>query len=54
MKKQITTLNRYKKDAITAARELYYPQQVINKIRIAETESEVSRIMRDARMKKYS
>lgn len=48
------TLNKYKRDAITAARELYYPQQVINKIRIAETESEVSRIMRDARLKKYS
>lgn len=47
-------LNKYRKDAITAARELYYPQEVVKKIQKAETEDEISKIMFNARMKKYA
>lgn len=53
-KQKMSALRNYRKEAITAARELFYPPEVVHKILLADTESEVSRIMRDARMKKYS
>ena len=41
----------YKRTAITAARDLCYSDEVIMQIRNAKTENEISRIMRDARLK---
>lgn len=40
----------YKRFAIKAAKELYYPDAVIAKLKEAQTESEISRIMRNARL----
>lgn len=42
-------LKTYKKEAVTAAIELYYPQSVIDAIREAKTEAEVANILHDAR-----
>ena len=52
--KQEQKLRSYKKEATTAARELYYPPEVLRKIQQAKTEDEISRIMFNARMKKYA
>lgn len=41
--------NFYKKDAIKAATELRYGKEVIDAIRAAETDNEISRIMAAAR-----
>lgn len=48
-KQSIAALKSYRKDAITAARELFYPPEVVSKIRLAETEREISDIMVKAR-----
>ena len=39
----------YKRKAIKAARELHYPQSVISQLQSATTESEIERIMYQAR-----
>ena len=39
----------YKRQAITTAKELYYPKSVILRLQSATTESEIARIMRTAR-----
>lgn len=41
----------YKRTAITTARDLCYSDEVIMQIHNAKTENEISRIMRDARLK---
>ena len=41
----------YKRTAITTARDLRYSDEVVMQIRNAKTENEISRIMRDARLK---
>ena len=41
----------YKRTAITTARDLCYSDEVVMQIRNAKTENEISRIMRDARLK---
>lgn len=40
----------YKRTAITTVRDLCYSDEVIIQIHNAKTESEISRIMRDARL----
>lgn len=40
----------YKRRAITAAKELYYPDAVIAKLKEAQTDNEIERIMRFARL----
>lgn len=40
---------KYKRQAISAARQLCYPEYVIAKLRTAQTECEISRIMATAR-----
>lgn len=47
--KHYYTSRIYKKEAIRIAKELQYPQEVIDKISIAQSEDEVSRIMTEAR-----
>lgn len=47
-------LKKYKKEAIIAAKELFYPQEIENKIRNAKTEAEVSNIMFNQRLKMYA
>ena len=54
MIKQEQKLRSYKKEATTAAKELCYPKEVITKIQQEKTEDEISRIMFNARMKKYA
>lgn len=44
-------LERAKYDAIKAAGELYYPQLVIEKIKAAKNEVEITNIMKTARKK---
>lgn len=39
----------YKKTALKAAKELNYGQAVINEVRAAKSDQEISRIMRNAR-----
>lgn len=39
----------YKRKAITAARQLFYPKSVILRLQSAQTESEIARIMKTAR-----
>lgn len=39
----------YKRSAIKAANELCYPKEIIDKLEEAKTESEIARIMRNAR-----
>jgi len=39
----------YKRHAIKAARELFYPKEVILRLKLAETDGEIERIMRTAR-----
>ncbi len=39
----------YKRHAIKAARELYYSKEIILRLQCATTESEIARIMIDAR-----
>ena len=39
----------YKRQAIAAARELYYPETIILRLNSATTDSEIARIMRTAR-----
>ena len=41
--------NQYKKEALEAARDLCYSREVINKIREAKSDNEISRIMKSAR-----
>ena len=40
---------KYKRQAISAARQLCYPDYIITKLRSAQTESEICRIMSTAR-----
>lgn len=42
---------QWKEDAMTAANELCYPIEVINKIKRAKTEKEADLILRTARLK---
>lgn len=42
-------MSRWKKKAITTARELYYPKEVIEAIENAKTENEVTLILTTAR-----
>lgn len=39
----------YKQKAIAAAKQLYYAQSVIERLKAATTETEISRIMKTAR-----
>jgi hypothetical protein len=39
----------YRRFAITAARDLFYPESVISALRKATTEAEIARIMGEAR-----
>ena len=41
----------YKRTAIRAAKDLFYPQSVILRLQSATTENEICRIMRTAREK---
>ena len=41
--------NQYKKEALEAARDLCYGREIINKIREAKSDNEISRIMKSAR-----
>lgn len=43
------SLETYKNEAIKAAKGLYYGQRVINKIKAAKSETEITNIMADAR-----
>lgn len=43
----------YRNDAIKAARDLRYGQDVIDKIKAAKTDAEIDRIMRKARYEKF-
>lgn len=43
----------YRKDAIKAARDLRYGDEVIEKLKAAESDSEITRIMKDARKKRF-
>lgn len=43
------SFSTYKKEAIRVARELYYPQKVINKLNAAKTEIEIDNILAVAR-----
>lgn len=47
-------LKKYKKEAIRAARELFYPPEIESKIRNANSEAEVSKIMFNQRLKMYA
>lgn len=46
------TFKQIKKDRIQMARDLCYGPKVILKLELAETEEELTRIMRDARKEK--
>lgn len=50
--KRIPQVDTYKTSAIKAARELFYGDEVIQRLKNAETDDEISRIMSDARVKK--
>jgi plasmid stabilization system protein ParE len=39
----------YKRKAITAAKDLFYPKSVISRLQKAETENEIARILHTAR-----
>lgn len=39
----------YKRQAIRTARDLFYPEEVIQKLKTAQSVSEISRIMKTAR-----
>ena len=41
----------YKRQAITIAKQLFYPQSVILRLQSATTENEIARIMKTAREK---
>lgn len=43
----------YKRHAINAAKELYYPKSVISRLKSAETEKEIQQIMMNARKGNY-
>ena len=43
----------YKKNAIQAAKELKYPPSVIQKIERAESDAEITRILKNARLKEW-
>lgn len=43
----------YKSQAIKAAKDLFYGKKVIEKLKAAESESEISRIMITARKEKF-
>lgn len=43
----------YRALALTAARDLGYDYEVISKIKTAQTDSEIDRIMRNARLEKF-
>ena len=45
--------HNYKKQAIQAARDLYYDEEVIARLKNAKTDAEVSRIMVKARKDSY-
>ena len=51
---KMNELKKYKKEAIIAARELFYPPEVANKIKVAQSEAEVSNIMLNERLKMYA
>ena len=53
-KQKMAALRNYRKEAITAARELFYPPEVVTKIRLADTEREISDILMNARKKMYA
>ena len=42
----------YKKDAVKAAEELRYGDNVVNRIKVAKTEAEIQRIMTTERHKR--
>lgn len=42
-------VNTYRKDAITAAKELFYEDGVVSQLKAAKTIGEIERIMIDAR-----
>lgn len=46
---KINGLRKYKKEAIKAAKELYYGEDVIEKIKEAKTENQIRNIMEEAR-----
>lgn len=43
----------YRDNAIKAAKDLFYPKEVIEKVKAAKSEAEVCRIMANARREKF-
>jgi hypothetical protein len=50
---RISEENKYRHDAIKAAKELQYGKAVITQIKNAQSDSEITRIMKTARNKKF-
>ena len=48
-KKDSESINAYKKYAVQAAKDLYYPLKVLEEIKKATDENQIERIMRSAR-----
>lgn len=48
-KEIIAKIRAYKKEAIKAAKELYYGEDIIEKIKEAKTENQIRNIMKEAR-----
>lgn len=49
MGQYVESFKHYKKSAITAAKELCYKEEVINKLKAAKTETEITNILKGAR-----
>jgi len=43
----------YRDNAVKAAKELLYPQEVIDKVKAAKSDSEIRKIMINARKEKF-
>lgn len=43
------TLNRYRKEALRACKDFYYPEEIYNRVKKAKTEGEIEQIMHSAR-----
>lgn len=49
MGQYVESFKHYKKSAITAAKELCYKKEIVDKIRAAKTETEITNILKGAR-----
>lgn len=45
------TLNAYRKRALRACKDFYYPEEVYRRVKKAKSEAEIEQIMHDARNK---